>query len=93
MIDLLVFILSLQEGKYLLYIASLHKLIRWYFEYFILQKNDRQFSLMGLDHIHEQNNNVMKGMSGATSSLNKVDESSLARWTLWIHKLASIVSE
>ena len=93
MIDLLVFTLSLQEGKYLLYIASLHKLIRWYFEYFILQKNDRQFSLMGLDHIHEQNYNVMKGMSGETSSLNKADESSLARWALWIHKLASIVSE
>ena len=35
----------------------------------------------------------MKGMGGATSSRNKVDESSLARWGLCIHELASIVSE
>ena len=47
--------------------------------YFTFQKTDRQFSLMGLDQIHEQNNAVMKGMGGATSSLNKFDESSLAR--------------
>ena len=31
MIDVLVFIQSLREGKYPLYIASLRKLIRWYF--------------------------------------------------------------
>ena len=48
---------------------------------------------MGLDRIHKQSNAVMKGMGGATSSLNKVDESSLARWGLSIHELASIVSE
>ena len=35
----------------------------------------------------------MKVMVGATSSLNKVDESSLARWGICIHELASIVSE
>ena len=40
---------------------------------------------MGLDQIHEQNNSVMKGMGGATPALNKVDESSLARWSLCIH--------
>ena len=48
---------------------------------------------MGLDQIHEQNNAVMKGMGGATPSLNKVDESSLGRWGLCIHELASIVNE
>ena len=37
------------------------------------------FRFMGLDQIHEQNNSVMKGMGGATPTLNKVDESSLAR--------------
>ena len=47
---------------------------------------------MGLDQIHEQNNAVLKDIGGA-SSLNKVDESSLARWGLCIHELASIVSE
>ena len=51
-------------------------------EYFTFQKTDQQFSLMGLDQIHEQNNAVMKGMGGATSSLNKFDESSLARGVL-----------
>ena len=61
--------------------------------YFIFQKTDRQFSLMVLDQIHEQNNAVMKDMGGVTSSLNKADESSLARWGLFIHKLTSIVNE
>ena len=48
---------------------------------------------MGLDRIHEQNNAVMKGVGEATSSLNKADESALARWGLCILELASIVSE
>ena len=59
--------------------------------YFTFEKTDRQFSLNGLDEIHEQNNAVMKDMGGATSLLNKVDESSLARWGLGIHELSSIV--
>ena len=39
---------------------QLHK----FFEdgYFTFQKTDRQFSLMGLDQIHEQSNPVMKDM-------------------------------
>ena len=61
--------------------------------YFTFQKSDREFSLMGLDQVHEQNNAVMKGIGGATPSLNKVDESSLARWGLCIHELASIINE
>ena len=48
---------------------------------------------MGLDRIHEQNNAAMKALGQATPSLNKVDESSLAKWVLCIHELASIVSE
>ena len=120
MIDLLVLIWSLQEGKYPLCITLLHKLIHWYFAldhynhtrwlwvhiydllalpqnstqlhnffmdgYFTFQKTDRQFLLMELDQIHEQNNTVMKSMGGATSSLNKVDESSLARCVFCIHE-------
>ena len=61
--------------------------------YFTFQKTDRQFSLLGLDQVHEQNNAVMKGMGGVTSSVNKEDESSLARWGLCIHELASIIEE
>ena len=34
---------------------------------------------MWLDRIHEQNNAVMKDVGEAISSLNKVDESALAR--------------
>ena len=60
--------------------------------YFTFHKTDRQFSPMGLDQIHEQKNAVMKGVGGATS-LDKVDESLLARWDLCIHELASIVGE
>ena len=48
---------------------------------------------MGLNQIHEQNNAVMKDMGGATPSLNKVDESSFARWGPCIHELTSIVNE
>ena len=47
---------------------------------------------MGLAQIHEQSNAVMKGMGGITSSLNKVDESSLGGWRLCIHEVAFIVN-
>ena len=49
--------------------------------------------LIGLVQIHEKNNAVVKDMSGATLSLNKADKSSWARWAVFIHELASIVSE
>ena len=61
--------------------------------YFIFHKTDRQFSLMGPVQIQEQNNAVMKGMGGATSSVNKFDESSLLSWGFCIHELASVISE
>ena len=54
------------------------------------KKTDSKFSLMEIDQIHEQNNAVMKDMGGATSLLNILDESSLARWGLCINELASI---
>ena len=61
--------------------------------YFFFQKPDCQFLLMRLDQIHEHTIAVMKNMGGAKSSLNKVDESLLARWGLCIHELTSTVSE
>ena len=77
-----------------LYLETSRNYISFFMDgYFTFQKTDCQFSLMGLDRIHQQSNAVMKGMGGATSSLNKVDESSLARWGLCIHELASIVCE
>ena len=42
---------------------------------FSFQKTNRQFSQIGLDQVHEQNNAVIKGSGGATDLLNKVDES------------------
>ena len=126
MIDLFVFTWSLREGKYPLYITSLHKPIRWYFAldhynyarwlsvhiydllaqpqnsyqlhrffiggYFTFQKTDHQFLFMEVDQIHEQYNAAMKGLGWVTPSLNKVDESSLAKWGLCIHELASVLS-
>ena len=35
----------------------------------------------------------MKGMGGVTSSVNREDDSSLARWGLCIHEMASIIDE
>ena len=43
--------------------------------YFTFQKTPTQFSLMGLDQIHEQNNDIIKGTGGAVPYLNKEDES------------------
>ena len=48
--------------------------------FFSFQKTNKQFSQIGLDQVHEQNNAVIKGSGGATDLLNKVDESALLRW-------------
>ena len=40
------------------------------------------FRFMGLDQIHEQNNSVMKGMGGATPTLNKVGVFPSMNWYL-----------
>ena len=127
MVDALVFIRSIREGRFLLYQATLRKLVKWYFAldhynyarwisvqlydflvlpqyspelyesflqgYFTFQRTSKQFSLMGLDQIHEQNNAVIKGTGGAIPYLNREDESALARWSLCLHELTSIISE
>ena len=61
--------------------------------YFALQKANKKYSLVGIDQAHEQNNAVIKGMGGATSVLNKDDESELARWELCLHELSLIINE
>ena len=43
------------------------------------QKSNRKFSSLGIDQADKQNNVVIKGMGGATSLLNKDNESGLAR--------------
>ena len=46
---------------------------------FSFQKSNREFSRMGLDQIHEQNNKVIKGAGGASALLNKEDNWALLR--------------
>ena len=61
--------------------------------YFAFQKSNKNFSLIGTDQAHDQNNAVIKGMSGATSVLNKDDESGLVQWELCLHELSLIINE
>ena len=60
---------------------------------FAFQKSNKTFSLMRIEQTHEQNNAVIKGMSGATSELNKGDESGLARRKLCLHELSLIINK
>ena len=60
---------------------------------FTFQKSNRKFPLMGIDQAHEQNNRVIKGMGGATSVLNKDDESGLAWWEPCLLELVMIINE
>ena len=61
--------------------------------HFSFQKSRRQFSRMALDQIHEQNNKVIKGVSGATNLLNRADDSGLSRWELCGPDLARLITE
>ena len=47
---------------------------------FSFPKNNTLFFRIALDQLHEQNNKVIKGISGATSVINRKDESALNRW-------------
>ena len=51
------------------------------------------FSRIVLDQLHEQNNKVTKGISGATSVTNRKDESTLNRWALSGPELAEIIPQ
>ena len=60
---------------------------------FSFQKSSREFSRMGLDQIHEQNNKVIKGAGGASDLLNKEDDSALLRWEVCSPELARVILE
>ena len=49
---------------------------------FSFLKTKTEFSRMALDQLHEQNNKYIKGVSGATSLINREDDSALIRWEL-----------
>ena len=61
--------------------------------FFSFKKGNRQFSQIGLDQVHEQNNAVIKGAGGASDLLNKVDESALLRWEVCNPEVAGILLE
>ena len=60
---------------------------------FSFDKNTRRFSSIAPDQLHEQNNAVIKGMSGVTDVLNREDQARVERWGLCNSELASLVSE
>ena len=57
------------------------------------QKRNRQFSQIGLDQVHEQNNVVIKRAGGASDLLNKVDQSALLRWKVCNPEVAHLLLE
>ena len=61
--------------------------------HFSFQKSGRQFSKMSPDQLHEQNNEIIKGTSGATHLLNRHDKSGLERWELCTHEISRILTE
>ena len=48
---------------------------------------------MGIDQAYEQNKPVIESIGGATSVLNKDDESGLAQWELCLHELSLIIND
>ena len=67
-----------------------NELMKGHFSFAI---TDKPFSRMGLDQLHEQNNKVIKGISGATNLLNRNDESALNRWALSAPDLSQMIGE
>ena len=61
--------------------------------HFSFQKTNSVFSKIGLDQLHEQNNKVVKGAGGATSLVNRLDDSALNRWQLCGPELSGILSD
>ena len=59
---------------------------------FSFQKTSNQFSMMGIDQIHEQNNKVIKSGS-AINLLNRESESALVRWEICGPEIGRIVGE
>ena len=60
---------------------------------FSFLKTIKQSSRMALDQLHEQNSNYIKSVSGATSLINRQDDSGLVRWELCGPELCRIIEE
>ena len=60
---------------------------------FSFPKTNTLFFQISLDQLHKQSNKVIKGRSGATSGINRKDESVLNHWALSGPELAEIISQ
>ena len=60
---------------------------------FAFQKTGRKFSKISPDQVHEQNNEVIKGLGGATPFLNREYDSGLMRWGLSGTEVARLLNE
>ena len=60
---------------------------------FSFQKTMRNFLILAPDQVHEQNNEKMKGLGGATQLLNRPDLSGLEEWGTSVPKLVRLLSE
>ena len=59
--------------------------------HFSFQKLNRRFSKMALDQVHEQNDEKVRGASGAMHLLNRADMSGLERWETCTPEIARIM--
>ena len=64
----------------------------FYKGYFTFNKSCSEFSTMALDQLHEQNNETIKGVGGATRLLNKEEESALIRWELCGSEVSNMIA-
>ena len=60
---------------------------------FSFSKTNTLFPRFALDQLNEENNKVIKGISGAASVINRKGESALNRWALSGPELAEIISQ
>ena len=60
---------------------------------FAFPKTARKFSKISPDQVHEQNNDVIKGLGGATPFLNREHDSGLMRWELSGTEVARLLEE
>ena len=60
---------------------------------FSFQKSHWEFSRLGLDQIHKQNNKLIKGCGGASDLLNKVDDSALIYCETCSPEIARVILE
>ena len=123
--DILLYIRSLRESYYKLFVFAMKNLMKWIFSLdhynyvpwatvhvfdlitvhetcpdvyveflkgdFSFQKTNRKFSEMALDQVHEQINEKIKDVSGATHLLNRADMSGIERWETCSPELARII--